>query len=476
MPEGRPIRETFPLNILLEGKTVLVVGGGRVGQRKVELLIDAGTGVKLVCLDCVAELQALATEGRIAWHQRPFESADVKGTTLVFACTDDKHVNRDILAAAREAGVPCCCADGNWADGDFTTPAVLRTGGLLISISTSGRSCRQAKLVKENLKRHLDAIETTDLLIFGTSHEQLSLRDREPFHLTFPKRRELGEMLRHIWGIHEFLILNTCNRVEVLMAVSKDAAIGDILRHLMRFDGRAPEHYYMHCGFDAFAHACEVAAGMRSQIPGEVHIVAQLKEAIEEASAFGWSGALMREWCDVSLRVSKAIRQETEKLLEVSEIEDCTCRWLAAHHPKLAEAPIMIIGTGAVGRGLIERLSPQHKCVWIWHKNRPAEIPDSVELVQLEELPNALKQVQCVIGAAAVTEPLIANAPEGLLLIDLGVPPNISPALAPVDLDTLKNWSRREAGVLELAWTKCRAVIDANHDAYERLRMSVQGG
>jgi len=46
-----------------------------------------------------------------------------------------------------------------------------------------GRSCRQARLVKENLHRHIETLETADLLVLGMSHEQLSVQEREPYHL-----------------------------------------------------------------------------------------------------------------------------------------------------------------------------------------------------------------------------------------------------------------------------------------------------
>lgn len=467
----RPVRETFPANLMLEGKQVLVVGGGRVGQRKVELLLDAGATVVLVCPEWVPELAEMPIER----HKRIFEAGDLAGKTLVFACTDDKHVNRAVLAAAREAGVPCCCADGNWAEADFTTPAILRTDELIIAISTGGRSCRQAKLVKDNLKRHLDAISSTDLVVLGTSHEQLGLRDREPYHLALPDRERLGDMIRQIWGVHEFMILNTCNRVEVLAAVSKDAGTSGILRRLLRFDCADDGSYYFYRGFDAFAHVCEVAAGMRSQVPGEVHIVSQLKEAAEEADAFGWAGSLIREWRDSALRVSKEIRQETEPLLAVSEIEEVAADWILENRPEI-DGTVAVIGTGPVGKGLIERFRKEgRRCVWVYHANKPDVSDEGVEVVQLSGLAAVLDRVQLVVSAVNVREPIVKEAPKHAVMIDLGVPANIAPELHPVDLDTLKNWQRRRTGNYEEAVLRSGKVIERNRDAYERLRSSVQG-
>ena len=92
--EGRPRKNTFPVNLIVDGGAALVVGGGQVGRRKVRQLLEAGTAVELVCPDAVAELADLAAEGRIRWTKRPFRAEDVAGHLLAFACTDDKHLDR----------------------------------------------------------------------------------------------------------------------------------------------------------------------------------------------------------------------------------------------------------------------------------------------------------------------------------------------------------------------------------------------
>ena len=99
------------------------------------------------------------------------------------------------------------------------TPAILRTGDILIAVSTSGKSCRQARLVKDNLRKHLDAVESSDLVVLGTSHELMTAAEREPYHLMFPEREILGHMIAQVWGVHELFILNTCNRIELMAAV-----------------------------------------------------------------------------------------------------------------------------------------------------------------------------------------------------------------------------------------------------------------
>ena len=472
---------------------MLVVGGGRVGQRKVELLIEAGAGVTLVCPACVAELASLSQEGKIRHAPRLFTDDDVAGCALIFACTDDKHVNRHILEVAKANRIPCCCADGNWPDGDFVTPAIIRTGDVLIAVSTSGKSCRQSRLIKDNLRKHLDSIESSDLLVLGTSHEHLTAEARAPYHLQLREREALGEMIRQVWGVHEFFILNTCNRIEVVAAVSKEAGTSGILRRLLRFDQLNPDLYYRKHGFEAFSHLCLVTAGLNSQTPGEFHVVSQLKEAVDEAVTFGWAGSIIRELSDAALHVSKDIRHEVQPLLDVAEIEDVALRYLDAEVPSLSDGRVLVIGTGMVGQGVVAGLLKRGcRCVWAYYRHAPAlskEEARLVEVVQLDALSTVLPGFSVIVSAVEVQEPVLSLIPHrrllnpgGATMIDLGMPRNIDPAfdtcgerIRVADLDTLKHWYRTANGTLDKVLEACDVILNAHRGIYERMRRSIQG-
>lgn len=477
---------------MLEGRRVVVVGGGRVGQRKVELLLESGADVTLVCPLCVSELAVLAQGGRIRHEARCFGEGDVAGAALVFACTDDKHVNRQILEVSKSAHIPCCCADGNWPDGDFVTPAIIRAGDVLIAVSTSGRSCRQSRLIKDNLRKHLDSIESSDLLVLGTSHEYLQSDERAPFHLLLRERELIGDMIRQVWGVHEFLILNTCNRVEVVAAISKEVGTCGILRRLLRFDQLRPDLYYMKSGFEAFSHLCRVTAGLDSQTPGEFHVVAQIKDAVDEATVRGWAGSVIRELCDAALHVSKDIRHEVEPLLDVAEIEDVALRYLDGERADLAGRLVVVVGTGMVGQGLVAGLLKRGcRCCWVYFRNAPVvnkEDARHIEVVQLDDLARVLPHADVVVSAVDAQVPVITCAAhrallkQGLVLIDLGMPRNIDRAfdacggsLRVADLDVLKQWARATTGAQMRVTETCARVMDEHRDIYERIRRSIQG-
>jgi len=151
-------RPVLPASLLVAGLPCLVVGGGTIAARKVGHLLDAGAAVTVVSPRLTAGLRELAATGRIQHRARLFADADLRGQRLVFAATDHPRVNRRVIRLCRRRRILCSAADENWTDGDFVTPAICRKAGLIVSVSTGGRSCRAARLVKERIAAMLDSM------------------------------------------------------------------------------------------------------------------------------------------------------------------------------------------------------------------------------------------------------------------------------------------------------------------------------
>ncbi|MEI7900744.1 MAG: bifunctional precorrin-2 dehydrogenase/sirohydrochlorin ferrochelatase [bacterium] len=152
---ARPI---LPACLLVAGKPCLVVGGGQIATRKVGHLLKAEADVTVVSPEVSGALQSLAQSGKIRLTARAFSETDVKGKHLVFATTDSADVNRHVIAFCRKRGVLCSASDSNWPDGDFVTPAICRKDGLVVTVATGGRSCRQARIVKDKIAALLATI------------------------------------------------------------------------------------------------------------------------------------------------------------------------------------------------------------------------------------------------------------------------------------------------------------------------------
>ena len=140
----------YPMMVNLAGRRCLVVGGGRVAERKVALLIECGASVEVVSPATTPKLAALASTGAIRLARRAVRSDDLPGAFLVFVATDDPEINRAVAAKAREAGGLVTVADAPESCG-FLVPSVVRRGDLTISISTGGGSPALAKRIRQKL-------------------------------------------------------------------------------------------------------------------------------------------------------------------------------------------------------------------------------------------------------------------------------------------------------------------------------------
>ncbi len=493
MTRRRKAEHSLPINLLVKNRRFLVVGGGKVALRKTRVLLDAGADVTVVSPDARQEVKELARAGEVEYLPRAFRDSDLDGVFLVFAATDDRSLNLHILELARSRGALCCPVDSNWPEGDFVTPAIVRKNGLAVAVSTGGRSCRRSRLVKENLARHLEMVETADLMVVGTSHRFLSLEDREPYHLAGGRMAKVGDMLMQLLGVHEFMLLDTCNRIEFLGIVADEPGLSSLVGRIMDLDHLGDDHCYVRHGFGAFEHLALVTGGLRSQNPGEDHIVAQVKEALQAADEAGWAGGAMRGWVDCALHLSRDIRQATASMLAGGEIEDTCVECLCSVRPPGEAGRVTVVGTGTVGRGLVRRLLERgYRCDWFFHTAKP-RVPESwrdrVEVFALDRLPDHLPDADVVICATSSPGHVLQSAHAELLeprratvIFDLGIPRDVDPELQRLaphvnvnDLDDLKRFYAREMGQLDRAIEVAERIVDEHRDMYDSIIESLQG-
>ncbi len=484
----------LPVSLRVENSRGLVVGGGPVACRKVHGLNAAGAAVTVVSPTLCPELAALAAAAQITHTPRRFVPADTDGTRIVFAATDDPEVNRRVLDAARAAGALCCCVDENWTAGDFTTPATVRMDGLTVAVSTGGRSCRQARMVKDTLRRHLRSIETAELLVLGASHEELSLEKREPIQLTGDRLQLVGDMLMQVWGVHEFMLLSTCNRVELVAVVSDSAARCKLLERILGLNRLNENEWYRWTGIAAFEHMALVTSGMRSQSPGEYHVASQVKQALQTAVDNGWANGLLQAWIAETLHISKHVKNEILPWLPTVEIEDASFAYIADRQGgHWADWTVMVMGAGMLGRGLVERAVERNaRCLWGYHVNPPTPDPAWGERVRILAADMGMRYLdRCHVVFCAMDAPGFVlgenhascfSRSQPVTIMDLGAPRNVHPSLARalpeaelVDLDRLKSWTLQRNGGLQRALAMSRNVVQQHRNGYHALIARFQG-
>ncbi|MQY06376.1 uroporphyrinogen-III C-methyltransferase [Actinomadura macrotermitis] len=133
----------YLLGLRLGGRRVLVVGGGRVAQRRVPALLAAGAEVVLVSPEVTPSLEDLIADGRVEWHRRPYAPGDCAGAWLVQAVTDDGKTNAAVVAEAEEARIWSVRADDADASPGWT-PASGQVGETTVGVLSGGDPRRAA--------------------------------------------------------------------------------------------------------------------------------------------------------------------------------------------------------------------------------------------------------------------------------------------------------------------------------------------
>jgi uroporphyrin-III C-methyltransferase/precorrin-2 dehydrogenase/sirohydrochlorin ferrochelatase len=182
----------FPLFLKLDGRRVVVVGGGAMAAQRVRQLAESGALVAVVAPEVRAEIEALASE----IERRPFRGADVDGAWLVIAAATPE-VNRAVAAAAEARGIFVNAVDDP-ATATAYCGGVVRRGGAVVAVSTEGRAPALAGLLREGIAALLPAeleqwTDRAEELRAAWKQARIAMADRRPLLL-----RALNELYANV--------------------------------------------------------------------------------------------------------------------------------------------------------------------------------------------------------------------------------------------------------------------------------------
>ena len=146
----------LPLFADLKNRPVLVVGGGEIAARKIELLRRAGAHVRVAARELGHELQALRDINAIEWIAQHFDAAQLDDVFLVIAATDDNALNAQVFDAANARHKLVNVVDDQ-PKCSFIFPSIVDRSPLVVAISSSGTAPVLARLLREKIEALLPA-------------------------------------------------------------------------------------------------------------------------------------------------------------------------------------------------------------------------------------------------------------------------------------------------------------------------------
>ncbi|MCY1205462.1 Siroheme synthase [compost metagenome] len=146
----------LPLFHNLQGRQVLVVGGGEVALRKARLLADAGARLRVVAPEIDTQLLEMVEQGGGESLLRGYQEADLDGCLLVIAASDDQQLNAGISAECQARGIPVNVVDAPKLC-SVIFPAIVDRSPLIVAVSSAGDAPVLARLIRAKIETWIPA-------------------------------------------------------------------------------------------------------------------------------------------------------------------------------------------------------------------------------------------------------------------------------------------------------------------------------
>ena len=197
--------------------------------------------------------------------------------------------------------------------------------------------------------------------LIGVNHKSTPLEVREKVALTNGYEETLNRLRDE--EAHEYYVLSTCNRVELIW-VSEDTA--ESTPRMLRFlfgDAVASADWdgysYIYHDQEAVAHLFKVSASLDSMVVGEAQILGQIKEAYRYASQYGCTGPLLNKLLHKSFSVAKRVRSETGIGSAAVSISSAAVELARKIFGNLGDKKVLLIGAGEMAELAAEHLLGQ---------------------------------------------------------------------------------------------------------------------
>ncbi len=145
----------FPAFFNLDGKLCVVIGGGKVAERKIRKLLEAGARIRVISPQLTHKIKSFVDSGRVIWYQRKYRRGDIsRDVFFVFECTGDTEVAGRVLKECRAKKIFLNSATSPEIS-DFFVPAYTASGKIFVAISTGGSASAFARALREKIEKDI---------------------------------------------------------------------------------------------------------------------------------------------------------------------------------------------------------------------------------------------------------------------------------------------------------------------------------
>jgi glutamyl-tRNA reductase len=299
------------------------------------------------------------------------------------------------------------------------------------------------------------------LLALGVDYHRAPAALREALAFDGPRLTEGLTALGGAFPGNEFVLLSTCNRVELYLAASDPhlapevSSLADFMAHFHNLAASSfMAHLVDHHDAGAVNHLFRVAASLESLVLGEGQILHQVKEAYEAANKSKVVGPILHYMFQQALRVGKKVREATGMDQGKLSIASVAVDMAKAVFDTFSDKTVLVIGAGKMGDLTLQHLAalrPGRLLVTNRDPERALEVASrwGGTSVPFEHLYQALIAADLVISTTAAPEPIITLEPYRrvqrarrnrlALILDIAIPRDFDPSIGKLEQVYLYN-------------------------------------
>ncbi len=338
-----------------------------------------------------------------------------------------------------------------------------------------------------------------DLLVVGLSHHTAPLALRESIALTPEELPVLLDGLVSDGGLAEACVLSTCNRTEIYGRLCAGGESGGVARVFARLRPQFPDslqrHGFVLSGDDAVGHLFRVVAGLDSMVVGEHQISGQVSRAYGLACSAGTAGPLLHRAVPRALQVGRRVRSETSLSRGTASVAGAAVELTGRVFRDLSTCRVVAVGAGETVTTALRALRGKATGP-LTVLNRTVAKAQALadefggDAGHLEHIPERVAAADILLAATDAPEPLVRAADVApllrrrkerpLLVLDLGVPRDVDPALREergvyiYDLDDLQQIAERGRASRLDSVPQAQAIIAAAVTEFRRRRAGLE--
>ena len=337
-----------------------------------------------------------------------------------------------------------------------------------------------------------------NLLLLGLNHRTAPVAVRERYSIAPDQLEGHAEKLAAHPAIAEAALIATCNRTEIVVFARDLDAARPILAdgfHRRIGDGSAErEHAYERVGEAVVLHLFRVASSLDSMVVGEAQILGQLKDAYRSAVAARSCGPVLNRLFQRAFRTAKRVRTETGLGASTVSVARVGVQLARQLFESFEGKRVLLLGAGEMAESALLGLrdAGAHDFSVV---NRSVEAARVLaerfggRVAGLDALEREIGLADVAVCSVAVEHPILGRDlleralkerhGRPTLLIDLGVPRNVDPAVGELrnvyvyDLDDIEGLAERGRERRGSALPQAERIVAAEVDAYERWRATL---